>query len=1417
MSTENQLRDYLKRATAELRQTRRMLAEAEQREHEPIAIVGMSCRFPGGVSTPEQLWQLLDSGGDALTPFPADRGWDKAELYDPTPGRAGRTCTWEGGFLHEAKEFDAGFFGISPREAVAMDPQQRLLLETTWEVFERAGIDPEKARGSRTGVFLGVIAQGYGQGPRKEDLEGYLLTGSTTSVASGRVAYTFGLEGPAVSIDTACSSSLVALHMAVRALRQGECSMALAGGVTVMSTPDIYLELSRQNGLARDGRCKAFADAADGTGFAEGIGMLLVERLSDAQANGHQVLAVVRGCAINQDGASNGLTAPSGPAQERAIEQALADAVLTPSDVDAVEAHGTGTTLGDPIEANALLATYGRNRTEPLWLGSVKSNIGHTQAAAGVAGVIKMVLAMRHGVLPRTLHVDKPSSHVDWAQGGVEPLTDAREWPAVDRPRRAGVSAFGISGTNAHVILEEAPAEEPAPAGAAPSVVPWLISARSESALREQAKQLKAVQGDPVDIAHALATTRAAHPYRAVVFGRDELDDISGVEAVEPGKVVFVFPGQGSQWAGMAVELMDDNEVFRGSLERCAEALRPHVDWDLIEVLRGGQPLERVDVVQTALFAVMVSLAAVWRSYGVQPDAVVGHSQGEIAAACVAGALSLEDAALVVALRSKAINAIAGAGGMVSVPLPVTKVRDLLRDGVSVAAVNGPSATVVSGDVTALASLVADCEAKGIRARTIPVDYASHSAHVDTLRAELLKILAGIKPRTSEIAFYSTVTGEPIDTSGLDAEYWFTNLRQTVELERTIGRLVEDGHGTFVECSPHPVLTRSVEETAPGIVLGSLRRDDGGPRRMLTSVTAAWARGVAIDLNLSAGTRVDLPTYPFQRTTFWLEPAEPVAADTDFWDAVDRQDIREFAETIDVADDATLAAIVPALSQWRRRRASKSTVDKWRYRLDWRPVPEGPITLSGTWAVLGDGDAVARALTECGVTVVTNLDSPVDGVVSLVGDVEVDVPLWTIVRGPVDRGLGRVRLTERANTRGGLIDLHDEDEVSLRRLLAVLSGAEDQVAIRPDGLYAPRLVRAPQAGERWRPTGTVLIVGGTGGLGAHVARWVTARGAEHVVLASRRGLDAPGAPELATDLGATVVACDAADRDALAELFAQHDIRAVIHAANARDDVMRAKAEVAKNLHELATDVDTFILFSGLSATLGLPGQAAAAAADSVIDALAEERAAAGLPVTCVSWGPWDTGEADAATEDLRLRHGVPAMAPDLALSALTNVVDAGENAVVIADIDWERFTLAFTATGPRPVIGDLPEVRAALTTEVGSGLAGQLAGLDEAEQSRIVLDAVRAQIAAVLGHTSGDAVRPNDPFKEIGFDSITGVELRNRLAGRTGLELPATLVFDYPTPAVLATYLRSNSSAPTTAPPPPRSPPPTSRSPSWA
>lgn len=893
-------RDRLRRENAELR--------AGDRATAPVAVVGMACRYPGGIDTPEQLWDVVRDGRDVIGEFPADRGWP--DVYDPDPAVRGRTPVRQGGFLRDVAEFDAGFFGISPREALAIDPQQRLLLQTSWEAFEHAGIVPDSVRGAPVGVFTGISSSEYGSRflttPGGE-LEGYLVQGSAASVASGRVAYQLGLTGPAVSIDTACSSSLVALHLAVQSLRSGECSLALVGGASVMSGPSVFLEFSRQGALADDGRCRSFAAGARGTGWGEGVGVLLVERLTDAQDNGHTVLAVVRGSAVNQDGASNGMSAPSGTAQERVIQQALAAAELTPDQIDLVEAHGTGTTLGDPIEAAALGATYGSRRPDrdrPLWLGSLKSNIGHTQAAAGVAGVIKVVMAMRHGRLPMTLHIDSPTAEVA-CQPGVELLTEGRAWPECAGPRRAAVSSFGVSGTNAHIVLEAPPRgaeEDPAPPAGTPSagVVPWVVSATTPAGLVRQARRLRrhlderpAV--DPADVAWSLATTRRHFPYQSAAVGRTHAELLDGLAALDevaadvrpaskaPGGIVFVFPGQGSQWIGMCRELYAGYPVFAAELDACDRVLAEWLDWSVVALLRddAAGAMDRVDVVQPALFAVMVSLAALWRSWGIEPTAVVGHSQGEIAAAYVCGALSLRDAGRIVALRSRALLGLSGLGAMASVSESADAVTRRLAewgDRLTVAAHNSPGSTVVSGDPSAVARFVAAVTDEGGQARRIAVDYASHSSQVDAIGDRIRDALSPMRAQRSTVPFCSTVRGREIDTTTLGADYWVENLREPVLFGAAIGDLTGRGHRIFIEISPHPVLVGPLHDLTSSVpdalVLGSIRRDRDESIEVTRAVARLHAAGVGVDWAELLGRRrtVPLPTYAFERQRFWLDP-----------------------------------------------------------------------------------------------------------------------------------------------------------------------------------------------------------------------------------------------------------------------------------------------------------------------------------------------------------------------------------------------------------------------------------------------------------------------------------------------------------------------------------------------------------------
>ncbi|MFJ4689034.1 type I polyketide synthase [Streptomyces sp. NPDC088789] len=919
MADEEKLRRYLKRALGESREARRRLEQVESARREPIAVVAMGCRLPGGVASPDGLWDLVAAGGDAIGPWPDDRGWDLDALYDADPDRPGTSYARHGGFLYDAADFDAEFFGISPREALAMDPQQRLLLETSWETFEHAGIDPTTLRGSGTGVYVGLAGQDYQSrlDSIPADLEGHLGIGNLASVASGRLSYTYGFEGPAVTVDTACSSSLVALHLAVRALRGGECDLALAGGATVMSTPAGFVAFSRQRGLSPDGRCRAFAASADGTGWAEGVGLLLVERLSDARRLGHPVLAVVRGTAVNQDGASNGLTAPNGPAQQRVVRRALADAGLSPRDIDAVEGHGTGTTLGDPIEIQALQAVYGEGRPagRPLWLGSLKSNIGHTAAAAGAAGVIKTVQALRHGTLPASLHVDAPTPHVDWADGGVRLLTEPRPWPDADRPRRAGVSAFGVSGTNAHVILEEAPRDgaprEAAPRAGTPGPVTlaWPVSARSPGALREQAARLAGLLRDrpdlaAEDVAWSLAARRATHRYRAVVIAADREEARGALRALgerpvpsgaSGGRTAFLFTGQGSQRAGMGRELYERFPAYARAFDEVAAALDRHRASQGTPSVREavlsdgpGELLRRTEYAQPALFAVEVALLRLLESWGVRPDVVAGHSVGALAAAHAAGVLELDGAARLVTERGRLMQALPEGGAMVAVEATEEEAVAALAglvDSVAVAAVNGPRSLVLSGDEEPVLAVAARFRARGRKTSRLRVSHAFHSPRMDGMLDDFHRAAKEIPYRTPALPLVSDLTGALVgEDEPLSADHWARHARSPVRFLDVVGALRALGVTRFVEVGPDAVLTALVGDApadsvpageAPALLAPLLRAGRPEAATLLTALGRLHADGLPVDWPATfeglAPRPVALPTYAFQRRRHWLD------------------------------------------------------------------------------------------------------------------------------------------------------------------------------------------------------------------------------------------------------------------------------------------------------------------------------------------------------------------------------------------------------------------------------------------------------------------------------------------------------------------------------------------------------------------
>nr|CAD19091.1 StiG protein [Stigmatella aurantiaca Sg a15] len=913
----------LQQALLALREMRAKLDASERARTEPIAVVGMGCRVPGGASNAELLWALLRDGVDAISEVPADR-WDLKDYYDPDPDAVGKMYTRHGGFVDAIDRFDAQFFGIAPKEASRMDPQQRLLLEVTWEALEHAGIAVDRLTGSSTGVFVGLCNNDYsflhmrsGAGDAPDT---YSATGSALSIASGRISYLLGLQGPCMTVDTACSASLLTVHLACQSLRQRECNLALAGGVNAILLPEGTVSGCQLRALAPDGRCKTFDAAANGYVRSEGCGMVVLKRLSDALADGDDILAVIRGSAVNQDGRSGGLTAPNGPAQEDVIRKALARAGVEPKQVGYVEAHGTGTSLGDPIEVRALGAVLGagRSKEQPLLLGSIKTNVGHLEGAAGIAGLLKVVLMLKHGEIPPHLHLSRPNPYISWDELPLAIPARRIPWAPIDGRRIAGVSSFGLSGTNVHVVLEAAPPRTAATSGpAAPRSESDLfhllpLSARTKGALESLAKEYlgllsqEAPAAAPLlqDVCRSASVRRSHHEHRLAVVGKthaelsEQLQNFLRGETLAglstgytvPGerrKVVFIFPGQGSQWVGMGRKLLAQEPVFRAAIERCDEEMRTHLNGSLLEALRDGSaalPLDRIDVLQPALFAFEVALAALWRSWGIEPDAVIGHSMGEVAAAHVAGILSLPDAVRIICQRSKLLRRVSGQGAMAVVALSMEAVRRELagyEDRLAVAVSNSPASTVISGDPTVLRELLGRFKERDIFCREVKVDVASHSPQMDPLRGELLQALTGISARPASVPFYSTVKDRLVEGSELDVAYWADNLREPVLFGNAVQGLLSEGHEIFLELSPHPILLTPVEEILhasgrQGAALPSVRRDAPEQATLLASLGSLYSLGASVDwMKLATdGQFVRLPSYPWQRQRFWHPAAE---------------------------------------------------------------------------------------------------------------------------------------------------------------------------------------------------------------------------------------------------------------------------------------------------------------------------------------------------------------------------------------------------------------------------------------------------------------------------------------------------------------------------------------------------------------
>ncbi|HXR30986.1 MAG TPA: beta-ketoacyl synthase N-terminal-like domain-containing protein, partial [Solirubrobacterales bacterium] len=1463
-----------------------------------IAVVGMSCRLPRAPN-PEAYWRLLESAGDAIGPVPSQR-WSLAGSRPGEDLDAGDEGVQFGAFLAGIDLFDPEFFGISPREAAQMDPQQRLVLELGWEALEDARIPPGGVAGSSLGIFLGTIKNDYENLNQRRPAAGvdrYTMTGQHRSMIANRVSYALGATGPSLTVDTAQSSSLVAVHLACESLRRGEASMALAGGVHLNLDPHSALGASRLGALSPDGRCFTFDARANGFVRGEGGGIVVLKQLQAAIEDGDQVRAVIRGSAMNNDGHSAGLTVPSRSAQERLLRNAHRRARLEPSSVQYVELHGSGTPVGDPIEAAALGAALGSERADgdPLPVGSVKTNIGHLEGAAGIAGLIKTVLAIENRQIPASLNFERPSPKIPLDELRLRVQGETGAWPHQDAPLIAGVSSFGVGGTNCHVVVAEPPQQAAVaprraaekPESTSSCLIPLLLSARSAPAVREQAQRLAAhLRAHPeielVDAAFSLATKRDRFEHRAVVLSSEREEQLEGLAALarnesigcwvagtaasEPGSAL-IFPGLGSQWEGMGRELIESSSVFRAQVHACTEALEPYFDWSLDDVLRGSDgapPVDRSDVAQPALFTMMTGLAELWRSVGVEPSAVAGHSQGEIVAAYVAGGLSLQDAALVLVARNRVLRRLEGKGVMASVALPVAELEERLEDryvGLGVAAINGPASAVLSGDIDALDAFLVECKADGVRASRIRGTFvASHSAQVDSLRDELLADLSVVAPRSGEIPFHSTVTGERLDTAELDAEYWFRNVRETVRLDPTIRGLLKAGIGTFIEVSPHPVLTVGVSETVEDAamavsvsLLSTLRREEGGPQRFARSLAEAQVAGVEVDwspfCDISEGRSVALPTYPFQRERFWLEVpprVSPASGDgepddlclRESWDLIpDPPEVQLSGTWLVITSplqqaDARVGEAVNALAghgaevvrvEFDREADTASLFASLRERampdrvislLALGGAEQGGSPASCSLETLSLLQEMTRAELRCPIHLVTS------GAVS-VGDAD---PL----RNPLQAqlwGLGRTLAVEEQDRWGGLLDIPESlDDRTLGRLAGLLEGleAEDQVAVRDDGAFVRRLVPASapdDAGaDGWRTGGTALVIGGVGRVEVDLGLWLSGVGIDHLVLALPPGddghVDVSQLEETlsAAGVGLTATSCDPADREDLEGLLGsvpeRHPLRAVFYvspdAASAKlreadaaglHSGLGRNLSAALNLHELTEklDLSAFVLcYLGISA-FGAPTRGVLGAQHAFLEALIHSRREGGLPGTAISWGGWDA----FGFEEGESRYGIRALSREAAFSGLEWALITGEPALVIADIDWERFIPLYCGDRLRSQVEHLPGVRRALKAitdrnldEAKSQLTLSLAGLSLRDRQERLLKLVSAEVAAVLGHGSAAAIEPATAFKDLGFDSLAAVELRSRLQAASGLRLGSTVVFDHPTASSMAAHI---------------------------
>ena len=1468
---------------------------------EDIAIVSMACRLPGGIDTPEDFWELLERGGDAITDVPEDR-WDANALYDASPDAQGKSYCRRGGFLRSVDSFDAPFFGISPREARSLDPSQYLMLETCWEGFERAGYTAEQLRGSHTGVFIGtsnILAHHCFNPTTLQDLtglDGYTVTGSAGGTMSGRISYQLGLEGPAMTIDTACSSSLVTTHLACTALRQGECDIAVSGGISLMLNPGMHVEFSRLRGMSPDGRCRAFSADTQGTGWSEGCVVTVLKRLSDAQRDNDQIHGVIRGSAVNHDGRSATLTTPSGPAQQRLIRTALAAARLQPDDIDYIEAHGTGTKLGDPIEATALAEVFGPSRAnvETLWIGAAKSNIGHTQAAAGLTGLLKVTLAMQHSTLPQTMHVTKPTPAVDWEGANMAPVMNKQPWRSHgSRLRRAGISAFGIGGTNSHVIIEEPPrrssvVDKVGSVVRLPSTMPFLLSGDTEAALLHQVKKLHRHCSRSItdnaslsDVAYSLATTRTHFRKRLVVLAKDKLELLDKLDSITADslssptgdvskmpKVAALFTGQGSQWIGMGKDLYEIYPLFRTAMNEIA-ALFTELEPPLLDVMwaepgsAAATLLDQTDYAQPALFALEVALWKLWKSWGVKSEFVLGHSLGELVAAHVAGIFDLPDACRLVAARGRLMQAQSSNGGMASLGASAPEVAMAIdrldySDQVEIAAYNTPMQTVISGNIDAVESIKDDFVRRGCKSKTIVVGHAFHSRHMDGILADFQSIAETIRFYPPQMSIISGLDGRLAEPGQLErADYWVKQVREAVRFNEGIQALAQHGADVFLEFGPQQVLCGmgatclAEDERRSDIVwVPSISPGKDSVSVLQNSIAQLHLRHLPLDWlayfrNFSCQ-RVELPTYPFQRERIDRPGTRPVV----------------YSNSISRAPSRT----------------AEYDPERFQFEVTWQPVKRGNTRPGGTWGLLLPNDedpwvdSIIGALSRSGIRLVEvkHLKDArsLDGLISF-WDVDVDVvlhtqhlvekaltqvqmaaeiqfmpPLVWVTHNAVGTGaesenqvmrlaasplwgLMRTARNEHPELHLRLIDL--DDDLGPSTVSALILNAEPECAVRQDRVLVPRMRRvkpAPDLAAKKqliRPGGAVLITGGLGDLGAHVARCLGRHhGVRDLVLTSRRGMETSGAEALVAELSGlgtsvTVVPSNIADPDSVRSLMAMftkvRPLRGIVHAAGISDSgvlsamtpercatTLAPKVYGAWLLHHSTRemDLDLFVMFSSISGVMGMQGLANYAAANTFLDALAHERRTQKLPATSVAYGTWGgDGMASRLTGTTRShlsQFGLDPLEPREALDLLEKAVLSTRALTIAAALDLGRLQAYYEELGGIPPLLHSLLVQGQDATKVSQGwdLCKALSEAEPAHHTSIALQMVREVVAKALGFAHPLDVDVDRPLQDIGIDSLTAVQMRNHLAMLTGLSLNVNIAFIHPNLKALSQFLLS-------------------------